>query len=117
MEQYEVDYQKNSLRGKDAKEVKENTGLNPDTLLEKVDEWCEKESKELHVPYQYKNALVEREIDYRHSKENDLYWEENELQWAKDLVQRFQEDKSIIYDRTVKLSGKSNRSSQCQTSR
>jgi hypothetical protein len=185
MEQYEVDYQKNSLRGKDAKEVKEKTNLNPDTLLEKVDEWCEKhksctyffqykgddrlykqfsmpadfpnsvyvlakeavnpyweqtrlihrnrdefqhilppipaylivskderkqldaagieyekEGKELHVPYQYKDALVEREIDYRHSKENDLSWSENELQWAKDLVQRFQEDKSIIYDRT-----------------
>ncbi|MEG4423710.1 MULTISPECIES: hypothetical protein [unclassified Microcoleus] len=185
MEQYEVDYQKNSLRGKDAKEVKEKTGLNPHTLLEKVDEWCEKhksctyffqykgddrlykqfpmpadfpnavyvlakeavnpyweqtrlihrnrdefqhilppipahlivskdhrkeldaagikyekEGKELHVFYEYKNALVERGIEYRHSKENDLPWEENELQWAKDMVQRFQEDKSIIYDRT-----------------
>lgn len=185
MEQYEVDYQKNSLRGKDAKEVKEKTGLNPDTLLEKVDEWCEKhksctyffqykgddrlykqfpmpadfpnpiyvlakeavnpyweqtrlihrnrdefqhilppihaylivskderkqldaagieyekEGKELHVSYQYKDALVEREIEYRHSKEIDILWSENELQWAKDLVQRFQEDKSIIYDRT-----------------
>ncbi|MFB2895107.1 hypothetical protein ACE1CI_19545 [Aerosakkonemataceae cyanobacterium BLCC-F50] len=185
MEQYEVDYQKNSLRGKDAKEVKEKTGLNPDTLLEKVDEWCEKhksctyffqykgddrlykefpmpadfpnpiyvlakeavnpyweqtrlihrnrdefqhilppipaylivskddrkqldaadieyekEGKELHVSYQYKDALVEREIEYRHSKEIDILWSENELQWAKDLVQRFQEDKSIIYERT-----------------
>ncbi|MGA9380690.1 MAG: hypothetical protein WBV73_18150 [Phormidium sp.] len=185
MEQYEVDYQKNSLRGKDAKEVKEKTGLNPDTLLEKVDEWCEKhksctyffqykgderlykqfpmpadfpnpiyvlakeavnpyweqtrlihrnrdefqhilppipaylivskddckqldaagieyekEGKELHVTYQYKDALLEREIEYRHSKEIDILWSENELQWAKDLVQRFQEDKSIIYDRT-----------------
>jgi hypothetical protein len=60
----------------------------------------EKEGKELHVLYQYKDALVKREIEYRHSKENDLSWSENELQWAKDLVQRFQEDKSIIYDRT-----------------
>lgn len=185
MEQYEVDYQKNSLRGKDAKEVKEKTGLNPDTLLEKVDEWCEKhksctyffqykgddqlykqfampadfpnavyvlakeavnpyweqtrlvcrnrdefqhilpaipaylivskehrkqldaakveyekEGSQLHIPYPYKDTLINNKIEYRPSPENDLNWEENELQWAKDLVQRFQEDKTIIYERT-----------------
>ncbi|VXD10614.1 hypothetical protein PL8927_110068 [Planktothrix serta PCC 8927] len=53
MEEYEVDYQKNSLRGKDAKEVKEKTGLNPDTLLEKVDEWCEKHKSRTYF-FQYK---------------------------------------------------------------
>jgi len=42
MEQYEVDYQKNSLRGEDAKEIKKHTGIDAANLLQEAAEFCEK---------------------------------------------------------------------------
>ncbi|MGB3204220.1 MAG: hypothetical protein WBB28_04465 [Crinalium sp.] len=41
MEQYEVDYQKNSLRGKDAKEILRETGIEAGELLTVTKEFCE----------------------------------------------------------------------------
>ena len=42
MEQYEVDYQKNSLRGEDAKEIKQHTGIDAKELLMVAKEFCER---------------------------------------------------------------------------